>query len=66
MTNESMTPEQIVSRLMYRDGLMLIIDKPAGVAVQGARRARRRESGGLVRRVALRPAAHPCAGAPAG
>ena len=28
-----MTPEQIVSRLLYRDGLMLIIDKPAGIAV---------------------------------
>jgi tRNA pseudouridine32 synthase / 23S rRNA pseudouridine746 synthase len=28
-----MTPEEIVSRLLYRDGLMLIIDKPAGVAV---------------------------------
>ncbi|MGV3634848.1 MAG: hypothetical protein ACO1NY_10915, partial [Pseudorhodoplanes sp.] len=23
-----MTPEQIVSRLLYRDGLMLIVDKP--------------------------------------
>jgi tRNA pseudouridine32 synthase/23S rRNA pseudouridine746 synthase len=28
-----MTPEEIGSRLLYRDGLMLIIDKPAGVAV---------------------------------
>src|SRR5687768_12421806 len=28
-----MTPEEMVSRLLYRDGLMLIIDKPAGVAV---------------------------------
>ena len=28
-----MTPEDIVSRLLYRDGLMLIIDKPAGLAV---------------------------------
>ena len=28
-----MTHEQIVSRLLYRDGLMLIIDKPAGIAV---------------------------------
>ncbi|MET0671515.1 MAG: pseudouridine synthase, partial [Xanthobacteraceae bacterium] len=28
-----MTPDEIVSRLLYRDGLMLIIDKPAGVAV---------------------------------
>jgi tRNA pseudouridine32 synthase / 23S rRNA pseudouridine746 synthase len=28
-----MTPEEMVSRLLYRDGLMLVIDKPAGVAV---------------------------------
>jgi tRNA pseudouridine32 synthase/23S rRNA pseudouridine746 synthase len=28
-----MTPEQMVSRLLYRDGLMLIIDKPAGLSV---------------------------------
>jgi tRNA pseudouridine32 synthase / 23S rRNA pseudouridine746 synthase len=28
-----MTPEEIVSRLLYRDGLMLVIDKPAGLAV---------------------------------
>jgi tRNA pseudouridine32 synthase/23S rRNA pseudouridine746 synthase len=28
-----MTPEEIVARLVYRDGLMLIIDKPAGYAV---------------------------------
>jgi tRNA pseudouridine32 synthase/23S rRNA pseudouridine746 synthase len=28
-----MSPEDIVSRLLYRDGLMLIIDKPAGLAV---------------------------------
>jgi tRNA pseudouridine32 synthase/23S rRNA pseudouridine746 synthase len=28
-----MTPEQMVSRLIYRDGLMLVIDKPAGFAV---------------------------------
>ena len=29
----NMTPEEMGSRLLYRDGLMLIIDKPAGVAV---------------------------------
>jgi tRNA pseudouridine32 synthase/23S rRNA pseudouridine746 synthase len=29
----NMTPEDIVSRLLYRDGLMLVIDKPAGLAV---------------------------------
>jgi tRNA pseudouridine32 synthase / 23S rRNA pseudouridine746 synthase len=28
-----MTPEEIVARLLYRDGLMLVIDKPAGIAV---------------------------------
>jgi len=28
-----MTPEDMVARLLYRDGLMLIIDKPAGYAV---------------------------------
>lgn len=28
-----MTPEQIQARVLYRDGLMLIIDKPAGLPV---------------------------------
>src|SRR5882757_3804085 len=28
-----MTPEEIVARLIYRDGLMLVFDKPAGIAV---------------------------------
>ncbi|MGA2495660.1 MAG: RNA pseudouridine synthase [Roseiarcus sp.] len=28
-----MTPEEMQARLLYRDGLMLVIDKPAGVAV---------------------------------
>jgi tRNA pseudouridine32 synthase / 23S rRNA pseudouridine746 synthase len=28
-----MTPEQMVSRLLYRDALMLVLDKPAGFAV---------------------------------
>jgi tRNA pseudouridine32 synthase/23S rRNA pseudouridine746 synthase len=28
-----MTSEEMVSRLLYRDGLMLVIDKPAGMAV---------------------------------
>jgi tRNA pseudouridine32 synthase/23S rRNA pseudouridine746 synthase len=28
-----MTPEEMVSRLLYRDGLMLVVDKPAGLAV---------------------------------
>ena len=28
-----MTPEEMLGRLLYRDGLMLVIDKPAGIAV---------------------------------
>jgi tRNA pseudouridine32 synthase/23S rRNA pseudouridine746 synthase len=28
-----MTPDDMVARLLYRDGLMLVIDKPAGIAV---------------------------------
>jgi tRNA pseudouridine32 synthase/23S rRNA pseudouridine746 synthase len=28
-----MTPEEIMARVLYRDGLMLVIDKPAGFAV---------------------------------
>ena len=28
-----MTPEETRERLLYRDGLMLVLDKPAGVAV---------------------------------
>lgn len=28
-----MTPEEMVARLIYRDGLMLVLDKPAGMAV---------------------------------
>jgi tRNA pseudouridine32 synthase/23S rRNA pseudouridine746 synthase len=28
-----MTPEEMVARLLYRDGLMLVIDKPPGMAV---------------------------------
>src|SRR5436309_4186899 len=33
MPPKEMTPEQMVSRVLYRDGLMLVIDKPAGLAV---------------------------------
>jgi tRNA pseudouridine32 synthase / 23S rRNA pseudouridine746 synthase len=33
MPPKEITPEQMVSRLLYRDGLMLVIDKPAGFAV---------------------------------
>jgi tRNA pseudouridine32 synthase/23S rRNA pseudouridine746 synthase len=28
-----MTPEEMLSRLLYRDGMMLVIDKPAGLSV---------------------------------
>jgi len=28
-----MTPDEIVARLLYRDALMLVLDKPAGIAV---------------------------------
>ena len=27
------TPEQMLARVLHRDGLMLVIDKPAGIAV---------------------------------
>ena len=28
-----LTPDEIIARLLYRDGLMLVIDKPAGIHV---------------------------------
>jgi tRNA pseudouridine32 synthase / 23S rRNA pseudouridine746 synthase len=34
------TAEQMVSRLLYRDGLMLVIDKPVGIAVHRGPKAR--------------------------
>ena len=65
MTDEH-DPEEMGSRLLYRDGLMLIIDKPAGLAVhKGPRAEGRRQPGGLFRRAALRPAADAGAGASA-
>src|ERR1700757_1307729 len=33
LRKDIMTPEEMMSRLLYRDGLMLVIDKPAGFAV---------------------------------
>jgi tRNA pseudouridine32 synthase/23S rRNA pseudouridine746 synthase len=33
ITGSIVTEEEIVARLLYRDGLMLVIDKPAGIAV---------------------------------
>ena len=59
-----MTPEEMLARLLYRDGLMLVIDKPAGFAVHRGPKGGD-EPGGLFRRAALRPAAHAGAGAPA-
>ena len=44
-SGSAMTPEEMVSRVLYRDGLMLVIDKPAGY--RGAQRAEgRRKPGG--------------------
>jgi tRNA pseudouridine32 synthase / 23S rRNA pseudouridine746 synthase len=40
MPPKTMTPEEMVSRLLYRDGLMLVIDKPAGFAVHRGPKAR--------------------------
>jgi tRNA pseudouridine32 synthase/23S rRNA pseudouridine746 synthase len=33
MTPEAMTPEAILGRVLHRDGLMLVLDKPAGLPV---------------------------------
>jgi tRNA pseudouridine32 synthase/23S rRNA pseudouridine746 synthase len=38
-----MTPEEMLARLLYRDGLMLVIDKPAGLAVHRGPNARKGE-----------------------
>jgi tRNA pseudouridine32 synthase/23S rRNA pseudouridine746 synthase len=41
-----MTPEEMVARLLYRDGLMLVIDKPAGLPVhRGPKGAAAKASG---------------------
>jgi len=42
-----MTPEEIVSRILYRDGLMLIIDKPAGLAVHKGPKSSKASARGL-------------------
>jgi tRNA pseudouridine32 synthase/23S rRNA pseudouridine746 synthase len=41
-----MTPEEMVSRVLYRDGLMLVIDKPPGMSVHAGpfNSVKRRES----------------------
>src|SRR5690349_24886919 len=33
LINAKLNPEEMVARLLYRDGLMLVIDKPPGIAV---------------------------------
>jgi tRNA pseudouridine32 synthase / 23S rRNA pseudouridine746 synthase len=33
MNAQAMTPEEMLARVLYRDGLMLVIDKPAGLSV---------------------------------
>ena len=33
MDTPQLTPEQIQARVLHRDGLMLVIDKPAGIPV---------------------------------
>ena len=33
MSNKEITPDEMLARVLYRDGLMLIVDKPAGVPV---------------------------------
>jgi len=33
IASKEMTPQEMLARLLYRDGLMLVIDKPAGFAV---------------------------------
>lgn len=33
MTSKGITADEMLARLLYRDGLMLVIDKPAGMAV---------------------------------
>jgi tRNA pseudouridine32 synthase / 23S rRNA pseudouridine746 synthase len=33
MNPKAMTPEEMLARVLYRDGLMLVVDKPAGLSV---------------------------------
>jgi tRNA pseudouridine32 synthase/23S rRNA pseudouridine746 synthase len=42
-----MTPEEMQGRLLYRDGLMLIIDKPAGLAVHKGPKSSKAAARGL-------------------
>ena len=58
-----MTPEEMVSRLLYRDGLMLVIDKPAGFAVHRGPQQRRRA--GKPAKIISTPCASACRAPPA-
>ncbi|MGV3634501.1 MAG: RluA family pseudouridine synthase [Pseudorhodoplanes sp.] len=42
-----MTPEEMVARLLYRDGLMLVIDKPAGLPVHRGPRGAAAKAAGI-------------------
>jgi len=42
-----MTPEEMVARLLYRDGLMLVIDKPAGLPVHRGPRGAATKAAGI-------------------
>ena len=59
-----LSAEEIQARVLHRDGLMLVIDKPAGLP--GASRPQgRRQPRNFIRRVAIRPAATAGSGASA-
>ena len=60
----AMTPEEMLARLLYRDGLMLVIDKPAGIAVHRGPKGGAALDG-YFDALALRPAAQSGAGASA-
>lgn len=47
-TGPALTDEQILARLLYRDGLMLVIDKPAGLPVHRGPRNAYDKSGAVV------------------
>ena len=55
---EEMTPDEMLARVLHRDGLMLVIDKPAGMPVH-----RGPKGGGEPRRPFRRPALRPAAAA---
>ncbi len=48
VTGRAMTDDEILARLLYRDGLMLVIDKPAGLPVHRGPRNSYDKSGAVV------------------